>query len=78
MTTKYQHEQFGDLIATDISSEEPKLPEVLALLYSGDGTGAAEAERDGARLRSHVRGFQDAEGGMNRIVCWFLAVLHLP
>ena len=34
MTTKYQ--QFGDLIATDISSEEPKLPEVLALLYSGD------------------------------------------
>ena len=36
MTTKYQHEQFGDLIATDISSEEPMLPEVLALLYSGD------------------------------------------
>ena len=36
MTPKYQHEQFGDLIATDISSEEPKLPEVLALLYSGE------------------------------------------
>lgn len=34
MTTKYQ--QFGDLIATDISSEEPMLPEVLALLYSGE------------------------------------------